>query len=876
VDSKEKPKKLVLRSPGERALNIVVGVRFRSSLGLLSILLLCILLLLTTGGTGSAEEPTLNGSSGNQMAPLHLKPGKSVVEARVSPDGVWLACVVSSKIPVGRISRFRRSGVPENGEVYLIALRGGAPSRITHGQKLDGSFFGLKWSPDSKKLAMISSVGGRLSPWLWDMRRKNLKRLTKESIDYPRSGIAWVGNDRLIWATTPVDQSFWAWYSDTETFGSAVAGLWKKADEGVVPTASVLDSPASLQFEKYQGHLVEYDARQATSRILYEGSAIVSPGDGSDSVPVFLLSGMSDMDTKRPYVGSAAGLGIYSLGLVSQDGLRMYGTPGFDVEVLRGVGEAPSVLWSPDRSEVVVIGTVRPRDFNGSMNPTAWGGYTGADKIYEVRRYKAVGDELRDLGALGPEFEMPKPTSRSQTWSATGELALLSWPHGALKIRADWWLQVPAGTLRCLTCEMHAAPPVLVSRKEGGFFGVDDGRLWSLSSTSGVTEDLSKLVRGRALDLEAAPDSGVTFLRVENNHQDRLIRVDTIADHQAVILTPGPQVFLSSYSPKNNAGVFLSDRGSRVYLSRDRKAPTLVIAASRLEEEEQGHSYDKVRIDYTTKSEKLVSWLYLPKGKRPARGYPAITISYPGMVETGDGSGSIEGPADGDWSDALLQHGYAILYASDPIQHVQPEVLRSLVDNVIPAVDEAIARGLVDPARIGVAGHSGGGYATLALITQTHRFKAAVALNGISDLTSNYLQMDTLNRYSAVPYDPLGMIYEESPLYPRGFGAPWEHPDLYARNSPITFVGNVDTPLLLIHGDLDTSCQIEQSEEFYLALRRQNKRVRFIRYFGEQHSNGSPANIRDENKRVVEWFDEYLKPGGKDTSAGQDSKDPPK
>jgi fermentation-respiration switch protein FrsA (DUF1100 family) len=840
-------------------------------------LLLSLLLFLTWGSTMVAGAPTLDGHSTNPRTPIHLGPGKSVVEAKVSPDGKWLACVVvATPLPVGRRVRFSHLGVPVTGEVYLFSLDGRHSSQITDGQRSDGGFFALQWSPDSSRLAMVSSVGGRLSPWLWDMNRESLKRLTEEWIDYPRSGIAWVGSEKLIWAEVPVDQSLFAWNDDVGTLGSALELLWKQADEGRVTTAGVLDSPESLFYREIpRGQLVEYNVRLGTSRILYKGTAVVSATDGSDPVPVFLLSGMSDLEPKKPFVGSDTGLGIYSLGLVGEGGLRTYDTPGFDVELPRRVGDVPSVIWSPDRSEVVVKGTVRPRDFNGSANPFTISGPFYSDKTFEARRYMVVGGELRELRSKGLDLDVPRENFSTQVWSAAGELAVFSWPHGAGKIRADWWLQDQTGTLRCLTCEVQAAPQALISRKQGGFFGVDDGRLWSFSVNGGAPEDVSTLVQGRALGLEVLPDRRVTFLRIENNHQDSLIPTDRITDHPVGILTPGPDAFLSSYSIKANLGVFVSEWGDRVFLSRDGRPPVELIAASRWEAEKSPTQYEKVRIDYqSAKGVPLVSWLYLPNEKRPAGGYPMITISYPGLVETA-GTGSLEPPADGDWQDALLKHGYAILYTSDPIQRERPDILRSLVDNVIPAVDNAIARGLVDADRIGVAGHSGGGYATLGLITQTHRFKAAAALSGISDLTSAYLQLDMFSRYAAIPWPPLSMVLNESPLSSHGFGAPWEAPDLYARNSPITFVGNVDTPVLLVHGDLDTSCQIEQSEEFYLALRRQNKRVRFVRYFGEQHSNVSPANIRDENQRVVEWFDQYLKPGNANPSPEHDSKDLP-
>jgi dipeptidyl aminopeptidase/acylaminoacyl peptidase len=104
----------------------------------------------------------------------------------------------------------------------------------------------------------------------------------------------------------------------------------------------------------------------------------------------------------------------------------------------------------------------------------------------------------------------------------------------------------------------------------------------------------------------------------------------------------------------------------------------------------------------------------------------------------------------------------------------------------------------------------------------------------------------------------------ESPLIlaPHAYPPPWRDIEVYIRNSPLAFAGNVTTPLLIIHGDLD-HVPIEQGEEFYNALRRQNKRARFVRYFGETNELKSPANIRDANNKIVEWFDQFLSPNRK-------------
>lgn len=86
---------------------------------------------------------------------------------------------------------------------------------------------------------------------------------------------------------------------------------------------------------------------------------------------------------------------------------------------------------------------------------------------------------------------------------------------------------------------------------------------------------------------------------------------------------------------------------------------------------------------------------------------------------------------------------------------------------------------------------------------------------------------------------------------------PWEDMDRYVRNSPLTYVERVNTPILIIHGDQDP-VPIQQAEEFFTALLRQGKRARFARYFGESHIIKGRANVLHRWNLTFEWFDEYL------------------
>lgn len=254
----------------------------------------------------------------------------------------------------------------------------------------------------------------------------------------------------------------------------------------------------------------------------------------------------------------------------------------------------------------------------------------------------------------------------------------------------------------------------------------------------------------------------------------------------------------------------------------------------------------------------------VPPGFDGSRRYPVIVQMYPGTVHTASDSATDTGayvPQFSVWDPALFAaHGYVTLEASIPLHGGGADRAPQFAGDILPAVDSLIARGVADPDRLGIDGISFGGYGTAMVIAETHRFKAAVTRNGLYDLASMYGQFGPPRRLS----DDAG-----EQLWAAGWGEggqghlgvpPYDHWDLYGNASPITHVDSIATPVLIISGDMDYAAPMEQSEEFFTALDRVGKPVRFIRYPGEEHGNASAANLRDMVTRMLGWFDEWLAP----------------
>ena len=160
--------------------------------------------------------------------------------------------------------------------------------------------------------------------------------------------------------------------------------------------------------------------------------------------------------------------------------------------------------------------------------------------------------------------------------------------------------------------------------------------------------------------------------------------------------------------------------------------------------------------------------------------------------------------------------------------------------DIMAGVDAMVKQYPIDPKRIGIRGHSYGGYMTMWAETQTH-FAAAVAGAGLSDFQS-YYGLNDIDEWM-IPF----------------FGASvYDDPAVYQKSDPIRFVKNVTTPTLILAGDSDGEVPMEQSLEWYHALETMKVPVQMVVYPNEGHVFYKPADARDYSLRMLRWFDEWF------------------
>ena len=162
--------------------------------------------------------------------------------------------------------------------------------------------------------------------------------------------------------------------------------------------------------------------------------------------------------------------------------------------------------------------------------------------------------------------------------------------------------------------------------------------------------------------------------------------------------------------------------------------------------------------------------------------------------------------------------------------------------DVTTGVDSLIKWGLADGSRLGVFGHSYGGYLSAWAITQTHRFDAAIVSAGAVDLAAHFGQSD-IWKYRAFEFE----------------GYPWEVPEHWTRSSPITFVKQVTTPTLILSGEADPRVPYPQGQQFYRALVALNVPVEFVHYPREGHGLREPRHRADQLMRMLAWWDRWVR-----------------
>ncbi|NKB38770.1 MAG: prolyl oligopeptidase family serine peptidase [Gammaproteobacteria bacterium] len=240
----------------------------------------------------------------------------------------------------------------------------------------------------------------------------------------------------------------------------------------------------------------------------------------------------------------------------------------------------------------------------------------------------------------------------------------------------------------------------------------------------------------------------------------------------------------------------------------------------------------------------IQGWIARPPGFDPAKKYPLI-------LEIHGGPFAAYGPNFSVEVQRYAAEGYVVLYANPRGSTSYGEEFGNLIhhdypgndyDDLMSGVDAILKSGYIDENNIFVTGGSGGGVLTAWTVGKTDRFNAAVVAKPVINQTSFALTADYVNYF-----------------YKYWFASyPWEDPDEYWRRSPLSLVGNVSTPTMLLTGEADLRTPISESEQFYVALKLRRIDTILLRVPGSSHGIASrPSNQIAKIDNILAWFKRY-------------------
>jgi dipeptidyl aminopeptidase/acylaminoacyl peptidase len=662
--------------------------------------------------------------------------------------------------------------------------------------------------------------------------------------------------------------------------------------------AAVLTAPAALAADGPQrGFTGEdlFDLAGATDpEISPDGSRVAYVRMSADvmsdrEVPTVWLV---DVATGRE-TPLAAGKGSHQSPRWSPDGKRLAyvssdgeGAPQLYVEWVEsgrtaritGLPDSPgSLAWSPDGKAIAYTMRVPGDATKLGSAPAKPEGAKWADDLQVIDRvsYRADGGGYAQPGydhvfVVAADGGAPRQVTFGN-WSDAGPL---SWSPDGRRIvfsanrRPDWEreennsevyaVDVASGALTALTSRTGPDNGAQVSPdgKRIAYLGYDDvNRSYENTELYVMNADGSG-ARSLTANLDQSIDevrwagNAQLYVSYDDHGKKRVARVGLDGSVKLVAdgLTAG-----SHYDRPYTGGEFSVSSGGKVaYTAGSTDAPAdLWVDGRRLTSLNanwlQAKAMAPVRkLPVTAPDGKAIdAWLVTPPGLQPGQRVPLI-------LEIHGGPNSAYGPAFSTDDQLYAAHGYAVLYANPRGSTSYGEGFANLIDRAYPgtdyddlmaAVDAAIADGVADPNNLFVTGGSGGGVLTAWIVGKTDRFKAAASQKPVINWISEALTMDSTTFTSRYWFDK----------------KPWEDPMAYWNRSPLSLVGNVKTPTLVVVGSEDYRTPVSEAEQYYAALQIRGVPTALVKVPGASHGGltARPSQSAAKASAILAWFDKY-------------------
>lgn len=674
-----------------------------------------------------------------------------------------------------------------------------------------GTSWSGSWSPDGRRYAFYSNRSGIAALWIWDSNDGAVRQVPCERI--PR---IFRNTERPLWTPDGGEILFKAvpegmtlmdlHRMSPEFVEKERASRPRRTDAASTPRihrypdtpASGPAVPAWMDY-RYLSDLVAVEVVSGKSRTVARGLRPLSYGIAPDGRHIAAL----DLTGRKPHTQQ-----LYRSLLV----YPIQGGQALPIARELIMYDPAMFTWSPDGSRIAYAAQV-----HGDAEATAGSRCFVADVA--SGRVNSVSDGIPGSPRLS---RIPPLWSADGTFIWIVDSAMPANSANTSKTRMLWRLSADGASSRAFPIGPGVSVQEVVSvAPSGGYWSPDGGRSLALVSR----DDASKEYALCLLD----GDSG------------RIRVLERIAGVIGRFPRGGER-----------------DRGRFAFVREDARHPpelwSMDIASGKSKRvSDFGRAFGEASLGET----RLVDWLsddgaklrgalVLPAGYREGIRYPLVVWVYGGSY----GSDKVNAFSFG-WSpvfnfQVLASRGFAVLFPDVPLSGNSP--VRDVAAAVLPGVSRIVDLGIADPDRLAVMGQSFGGYNTIALITQTNRFKAAVATSsGAADLFEGY------SRFDSNGGDGTG--YYETGQGAMG-GTPWEFPERYRENSPFFHLDRVHTPLLLQRGLDDPISQANGA--VFSSLRRLGRPVEFCEYPREGHVLQIPSNVVDFWNRRLEFLAAHL------------------
>ena len=559
---------------------------------------------------------------------------------------------------------------------------------------------------------------------------------------------------------------------------------------------------------------------------------------------------------------------------------------------ITGLPDSPSsIAWSPDGRHIAYsmfvpdegtkLGTPLPRPEGAQWAPpleviTAvtyrfdGQGYLrpGYDQIFLV---SADGGAPRQL-SFGP-YNHGGPLS----WTPDGRSILFSgnrdpdWEREPLDTEV-YALDVASNAIRALTDRdgPDAQPVASPDGRLIAYTGFDDrersyenAQLYVMASDGSNRRSLTPGL-DRSVDAPVwSADGRALYVSYEDRGEIRVARVGldgsvrTVADHLDGSALDRPYTGGSFSVARDGSVAFTAGSATRpadIVLARGGTRRQLTRLNGELLDHKTLGEVRRIAAASSFDGREIEGWLTLPPGHADGQRHPLI-------LEIHGGPFAAYGPHFSTDNQLYAAAGYAVLSANPRGSTSYGEEFANLIhhaypgndyDDLISIVDAAVAQGYADPERLFVTGGSGGGVLTAWIVGRTNRFRAAATQKPVIDWASFALTADSPTFFSRY-----------------WFGAyPWEDPEGFWRRSPLSLVGNVQTPTLVVVGSEDYRTPVSEAEQYYTALQLRGVPTALVKVPGASHGGlaARPSQSAARAAAILAWFERYRESGPRPTA----------